>query len=49
MEMQQYVASAIFMEPRNPFQNATRLLPNATERTFCCVGTRHRASTHMSG
>jgi hypothetical protein len=37
MEMQQYVAPAIFTDARKPFQNATRLLPIATERTFCCT------------
>ena len=28
--MEQYVAVATFIDPRNPFQKATRLLPNAT-------------------
>lgn len=34
--MRQYVALATFMDPRNPFQKATRLLPNATQPTSCC-------------
>ena len=35
-ETQQYVAPAGFIEQRNPFRDALRLLPNATEPTFCC-------------
>ncbi len=35
-EMQQYIASATLIDPCEFFQNATRLVPNATEPTLCC-------------
>src|ERR1700688_925886 len=41
-EMQQYVASATLIDPCNSFQNATRLVPNATEPTFCCALGHHK-------